>query len=177
MNRIYLHIAILFTAISPSLYSQEIAGTKDIKALASNKFDTAYKVIGIKDGDTFVVLKDLTPLTIRFTHIDCPEKAQPYGNKAKQFLSTLIFGKYITIAPNFSYDRNKRLLAEVYLNDSICVNKEMIKNGYAWHFLKYSNNQEYSNLEKEARAQKLGLWNLPQPIAPWDWRKGIRSIQ
>lgn len=175
MNRLYLLLTIIIISGCYNLHSQKIASVKKDKISSLNKFDKAYKVIGIKDGDTFQILKDGAPVTIRFTHIDCPEKAQPFGNKAKQFLSGLIYGKYIRIAPGFSYDRNKRLLAEVYINDSICVNKEIVKNGFAWHFLRYSNSKEYALLEKEAKNKKRGLWSHPKPIAPWDWRRGIRS--
>jgi endonuclease YncB( thermonuclease family) len=41
----------------------------------------------------------------------------------------------------------------------------------AWHFIKYSSNQEYAALEKTARAMKVGLWKDPNPTPPWNWRK------
>lgn len=132
-----------------------------------------YKVIGIKDGDTFVLLIDDKEQVVRFAHIDCPEKKQPFGNKAKQFVSDLCFGTYVTLVYNDKnkYDRNKRLIAEVILEDGRNLNKELVKNGLAWHFKKYSDNEEYAQLEIEARSNKIGIWSEPNPIAPWDWRK------
>ncbi|MGC4128671.1 MAG: thermonuclease family protein [Bergeyella sp.] len=132
---------------------------------------TAYKVIGIKDGDTFVLLIDGKEQTVRFAHIDCPEKKQPFGNRAKQFVSDLSFGTYVTLIHNNKYDRNKRLIAEVILEDGRNLNKELVKNGLAWHFKKYSDSEEYAQLENEARANKTGIWSEPNPIAPWYWRK------
>lgn len=75
-----LKIPILFLLINSSfLYSQ-------IQA----------KVIGIKDGDTVVVLdKSNTQITIRLAEVDCPESGQPYGKNAKQFTSSQVFGKEI----------------------------------------------------------------------------------
>lgn len=141
-------------------------------SISSNKGDqTAYKVIGIKDGDTFVLLMDGKEQVIRLAHIDCPEKKQPYGNKAKQFASGLCFGKYAKLIHNNKYDRNKRLIAEIILPGGRNVNKEMVKNGLAWHFKKFSANKEYAQLEIEARTNKAGLWSEPKPIAPWRWRK------
>ena len=64
--------------------------------VTSNETD-GYKVIGIKDGDTFVVLIDGKELVIRLEHIDCPEKKQPFGTKAKQFASDLCFGKNVLL--------------------------------------------------------------------------------
>lgn len=53
----------------------------------------SYKVIGIKDGDTFVLLMGGKEQVVRLAHIDCPEKKQPFGNNAKQFASGVCFGK------------------------------------------------------------------------------------
>lgn len=44
------------------------------------------KVIPIADGDTITVLNGANEqVKIRLNGIDCPEKAQAYGNKAAQF--------------------------------------------------------------------------------------------
>ncbi len=132
---------------------------------------TSYKVIGIKDGDTIDLLMEGKKQTIRLEHIDCPEKNQPFGNRAKQRIAELCFGKNVTISLPFKYDRNRRIIATVYLNNEINVNQELVRNGLAWHFKKYSNNQEYASLEIAARKKHLGLWKDPHPMAPWDWRK------
>jgi micrococcal nuclease len=44
-------------------------------------------VIGIIDGDTIDVLHNGQSERIRLNGIDCPEKGQGYGKKAKQFTS------------------------------------------------------------------------------------------
>lgn len=128
------------------------------------------KVVAIKDGDTYNVMCDGKERTIRLEHIDCPEKSQPFGKNAKQFASNLCFGKIAKVVSKGKTDRYKRLIAEVYVDD-ICVNKELVKNGLAWHFIKYSENKEYAVLEIYARQNKLGLWADTEPIAPWEWRK------
>ncbi|MET0636647.1 MAG: thermonuclease family protein [Chitinophagaceae bacterium] len=127
------------------------------------------KVVAIKDGDTFVILEDRNQITVRLSDIDCPEKKQPFGNKEKQFASELCFGKYVTVKRKSRNDRYGRMIAEVFLGD-ICVNKELVKNGLAWHFTKYSNDQSYYDLEQSARRNKLGLWNDKSPTPPWEWR-------
>ena len=54
------------------------------------------KVVGIKDGDTVVVLDSLNQqTTLRLAEVDCPENSQPFGNKAKQFTSQEIYRKQI----------------------------------------------------------------------------------
>ena len=139
---------------------------------------TAYKVVGVKDGDTIVLLMNGKAETVRFAHIDCPEKKQAFGAKAKQFVSDRCFGKMVTlkIDPKNKYDRYKRLIAEVILNNGANLNKELVKNGLAWHFKAYSKDASYDVLEKSARRKRVGLWSEPKPIAPWDWRKIKRQI-
>ena len=57
------------------------------------------KVVGVTDGDTITVLDDMDKgrLRIRLDKIDAPEKKQAFGAKAKQYLSTLIYGKQVKI--------------------------------------------------------------------------------
>ena len=128
------------------------------------------KVISVKDGDTIDILYNNKKLTIRLAHIDCPEKKQPYGQAAKQFVSDKCFGQTVTIRHNNEYDRSKRLIGEVILSDNENLNKSLVKAGLAWHFKKYSTDNSYAVLEQEARKQRIGIWSEPNPVAPWEWR-------
>jgi endonuclease YncB( thermonuclease family) len=144
---------------------------KEEKESASIAETFRYKVIGIKDGDTFVVLINGQRQVIRLEHIDCPEKKQPFGTKAKQFASDLCLGKYVRLNHKNKYDRSKRLLAEIILPSGVNVNKELVSNGLAWHFKKYSDSQEYAELEEKAQKNKSNIWGESNPTAPWNWRK------
>jgi micrococcal nuclease len=129
------------------------------------------KVTSIKDGDTYKVFYNGKEQTVRLAHIDCPEKKQPYGNKAKKFASDICFGNVVVVKSDGNTDRFKRIIAEILLKDGRNVNKELVKNGLAWHFKKYSDNIEYAELEIIARNNHFGIWSESNPIAPWDWRK------
>ncbi len=59
--------------------------------------DFSGRVIGVTDGDTIKVLHNGKAEKIRLHGIDCPEKAQPFGTKAKQFTSEMVFGKDVTV--------------------------------------------------------------------------------
>ncbi|MCD1116974.1 thermonuclease family protein [Chryseobacterium turcicum] len=135
----------------------------------------SYKVIGVKDGDTVEISMDGKPQVVRLSHIDCPEKKQPFGNNAKQFASDLCFGKKVKLSTGWKKDRNKRLLAEIILSNGKNLNKELVKNGLAWHYKKYSKDNSYDDLEKYARKLKVGLWNDKTPTAPWEWRKSRKK--
>lgn len=133
------------------------------------------KVIGVKDGDTIDVLLDgNVKETIRLAHIDCPEKKQDFGMRAKQFTSDFCYGKIVKIVETSKRDRSGRMIALVYQNNK-CLNQALVSNGLAWHFKKYSKDMSYDHLEQNARIAKTGLWIDPNPIAPWDWRKSRRK--
>jgi endonuclease YncB( thermonuclease family) len=89
------------------------------------------RVVAIADGDTFKLLSaGNQQIKIRLAEIDTPESKQPYGNKAKQELSSLIFGKTVTVT-TVDTDRYGRTVGRVFV-DNMDVNAEMIQRGAAW---------------------------------------------
>jgi micrococcal nuclease len=131
------------------------------------------KVIAIKDGDTIEVLYESNTIVIRLAHIDCPEvkKRQPFGEAAKKFTSNVCFGQMVTVQNEGKFDRYKRLIAVIINNKNENVNKALVKAGLAWHYLKYSTDTSYDELEIIARKNKMGLWADKNPTPPWRWRK------
>ncbi len=55
------------------------------------------RVVGVSDGDTITVLSKGKPVRIRLHGIDCPEKRQAFGARAKQATSKLVFGQTVTV--------------------------------------------------------------------------------
>ncbi|NTU53410.1 MAG: nuclease [Chlorobiaceae bacterium] len=132
------------------------------------------RVVKVADGDTITVLhNDNTQEKIRLYGIDSPEKTQPFGTRARQYISTLVFGKQVTMR-TMSRDRYGRSVAWVSVGETN-VNAEMVKAGYAWHYRQYSDDPALQQFENEARKAKRGLWADPHPVAPWDYRKGNRT--
>ncbi len=128
------------------------------------------KVVAITDGDTFKLLtKDSTLIKVRLANIDCPERKQPFSKRAKQFASDAIFSKTV-ILKVLKKDRYRRYISNVIYDDSLSLCHELIKNGLAWHYRKYSKDSVLQALEDEARENKLGLWQNKNAIAPWKWR-------
>lgn len=128
------------------------------------------KVIKIVDGDTYDVLTaDNKTIRIRMNGIDAPEKKQAYGQKAKDYLARLCFGKEVIVRP-YSFDRNKRLIADSYTATKMDLSREMVRSGYAWHFKKYSSDKKLADDENHARSARAGLWADNEPVAPWVYR-------
>jgi endonuclease YncB( thermonuclease family) len=60
---------------------------------AKPHYEIAGKVVKIADGDTLTVLDaSNTQHKIRLAGIDAPEKAQPFGTKARENLAGKVFG-------------------------------------------------------------------------------------
>ena len=133
------------------------------------------RVIAVSDGDTITVLDEMDQgkFKIRLDKIDAPEKKQAFGSKSKQFLSSLISGKQVSIRYK-AVDRCGRILGVVYC-DGIEINLVMVQTGYAWHYSYYDQTPAYIQAEKQARADKKGLWADPNPINPYQFRKSQKK--
>ncbi|WP_107824148.1 thermonuclease family protein [Campylobacter concisus] len=125
------------------------------------------KVISVHDGDTITVLSGKEQTKVRLYGIDAPEKKQDYGQRSKQFLANLIAGQMVEVEPK-GKDRYKRTLGNIYYKGQD-INAQMVLNGYAWAYVKYS--KIYVDQEKLARENKRGLWQSSNPTPPWEWRK------
>lgn len=132
--------------------------------------DFSGRVVGVSDGDTLRVLHSGKTEKIRLNGIDCPEKGQPFGTKAKQFTSAMVFGKEVTIQVKDT-DKYERTVADVMLPDGRVLNRELVAAGLAWWYRKYSKNESLGQLEADARTARRGLWADPKPVPPWCWRK------
>ena len=131
------------------------------------------KVVGISDGDTITVLAGREQVRVRLNGIDCPERGQPFGDRAKRRASKLAFGKDVTVRP-FGTDRYGRTIADVTLPDGRVLNRELVAAGLAWHYRRYSHDETLAALERRAREARLGVWSDPRPVAPWELRESRR---
>ena len=130
-------------------------------------------VVGITDGDTLTLLVDRTQHKIRLAEIDTPERGQPWGSRAQQALADKVFQRTVTIEV-VDTDRYGRTVAKIWLDDRD-INREMVREGHAWAYCDYLQDASLLDDEAHAREQQLGLWGLPDPVAPWSWRRGDRA--
>jgi micrococcal nuclease len=138
-----------------------------------NSFASSFtgKVVGVSDGDTISVMHEGKAERIRLSGIDCPEKVQAFGAKAKQFTSSMCFGKEVTVKV-LTKDRYGRTIGEVFLLDSKSLNSEIVRSGYAWWYRQYSpHDKKLEKLEKEAKGSRKGLWIDKNPVPPWTFRR------
>jgi len=130
-------------------------------------------VVGIADGDTFTLLTpDQWQIKIRVAEIDAPERGQPYASRSRQRLADLIFQKDLTVRVQV-IDRYNRVVGRPVIAD-MDVSVEMIRSGAAWVYRTYSDDVQLYELERKARDERRGLWDLPEAdrLSPWHWRNG-----
>lgn len=136
------------------------------------------RVVGVHDGDSITVLtSENNQIKIRLAEIDAPELSQPYGKKAKQLLSLMVFGKDVSITP-LTIDKYGRTVGRVYQAQTD-INLAMVQTGAAWAYQKYLTDKSFLDAEAEARKAGAGLWALEpdQVMPPWEWRHAIKAAR
>ncbi len=145
-----------------------------LATVAAHAADITGRVVGVADGDTITVLDAGHGLTkIRLHQIDAPEKKQDYGQRSKQSLSELAYGKQVRVE-GFDTDKYGRTVGKVWVNGKD-VNLEQVKRGMAWVYEKYAHDPAYFAAERTAKTGRVGLWNQPNPTPPWEYRHPGRA--
>ena len=134
------------------------------------------RVVGITDGDTITLLdQHYQRHRIRIGGIDAPEKGQPFGERSKQHMAELAFGRDAK-ADCYKIDPYGRDVCNVYVNGKD-VGLAQLDAGLAWWFRKYAHEQHpkdrtnYEAAEDRAAADRVGLWQDKNPVPPWEWRR------
>lgn len=118
----------------------------------------------VVDGDTLTIAKT----QIRLFGVDAPEINHPYGKKAKWALVKLCKGQSIR-AEITDVDSHGRTVARCYLPDGRDLSAEMVKQGLALDWAKFSKG-EYRSMEMPDARKKLWLADARQKghMHVWD---------
>ena len=129
--------------------------------------------IRISDGDSIAVWVHNKVVEIELDGIDCPEISQDFGKEAKNFASSKIFKKKVTVQIK-SYDSLGRVVGRVLVDDKD-LSLELVKEGLAWYDKQYGSDKILKKEQKKAKKSKKGLWSESNPVAPWIYRKTQKS--
>jgi micrococcal nuclease len=110
----------------------------------------------VVDGDTVVIDK----IQIRLYGVDAPEMNHPYGIIAKRALMKLCKGQIIR-AEVMAQDTHGRTVAQCYLPDGRDLSAEMVRQGFAIDWPKYSGGL-YAFLETPDARRKMWLADARQ---------------
>ena len=87
-------------------------------------------------------------------------------------MASLIAGATVDIE-TVTKDRYGRTVG-IVSDSETNINQEMVRAGFAWVYQRYCDKpfcDYWLALENEAKTGKLGLWQEPDPVPPWEWRR------
>jgi len=130
-----------------------------------------------------VVSPDRGQLEVRLVGVELPEpprvgatgiviEGQPFGPQAAAYVRELLLERQVQL-DTYGKDRAGRLLSVVWLGE-INVNLTLVKEGLAWldpNFTVTNVRVALEIAERQAQVGKYGLWALPGPEPPWEYRK------
>ncbi|HEX8396392.1 MAG TPA: thermonuclease family protein [Pyrinomonadaceae bacterium] len=167
--------AVTSASVLPLETQQQSFAGEPVSFDPSASATVAGKVVGVHDGDTITLLDEQKQQhKIRLGGIDAPELGQAFGEKSKQNLSGLIFGKTVKVLVG-KRDKYNREVGTVFL-DGKDINLQQVKDGLAWHYKQYQSEQPeadrklYADAEQSAKTIKSGLWFDANPTPPWSYR-------
>ncbi|MBZ5515752.1 MAG: thermonuclease family protein [Acidobacteriia bacterium] len=120
--------------------------------------------VRVVDGDTIVLDGGEH---VRLIGVDTPETVDPrrpvqyFGKEASAFTRRMVEGKNVRLEQDEdTRDHYGRTLAYVYLQDGTFLNAEIIRQGYGHAYTRFPfrYEQQFVQLEREARENGRGLW-------------------
>ena len=178
-----LVIPLLILAIVFVTFATRTA-TRRVDALARDHLRASQlkpaDVMQVIDGDTVIVQSDWNQITLRLDGIDCPEGDQPWGDAARAALVKLIGDQRIRFDDHGPDGRGQQL-ATIYIQPTrnsawVNVNLRMVTLGHAWvapgllDRLPEDRCEDLVFGSHRAQRKRIGLWHLPDPVPPWQWR-------
>lgn len=130
-----------------------------------------YEVTRVVDGDTLIANIEGTEDRIRLIGIDTPEAVDPrqsvecFGKEASDRLKDLAEGELVRLEQDDSQgtrDSYGRMLAYVYLQDGVMLNRKMIAEGYAHEYTymtPYKYRRDFRTVQNIAKLSSRGLWS------------------
>jgi micrococcal nuclease len=123
------------------------------------------------DGDTIVISYNGTDTKVRLLGINTPETVDPrktvecFGKEASLYTKQLLQDRQVSIVFDQTQgekDKYGRLLAYVYRDDGLFINKELVLGGYAYEYTyhtPYLFQKEFKDAQRDAEQGQKGLWN------------------
>ena len=156
MKKLYQKILIVLLGILVvGFYAQKINNT-------TTKYNAEY--VYTIDGDTSVFKVNDEEIKVRYLAINTPEVDEDYYEEAKDFVDDKLSSATKIVLekdPNADQDKYGRYLFWVFVDGEL-LNGEIVSKGLAevtYLYDDYLYTDELLSLQKEAKANKLGLWS------------------
>ena len=129
----------------------------------------SYFVTKVIDGDTIEVRQEKRNYKVRLSEIDAPEINQKFGTESKNYLASLVLNKEIELI-YITEDRYGRIVAKIY-KDNKDINRSMVRNGLAWVYDYYVEDQSLYIDQNLAKKNSFNIWSEVSPTPPWVFRR------
>ena len=123
----------------------------------------------VYDGDTVEIKQGAAAFKLRLLDIDAPERNQPDGLKSRRMLLNLCKHSKIAVVIT-GQDKYLRYLGKLQCNGKD-ASLYLVETGYAWLYEKETVDPWLKQAYLDARRNQIGLWQQPDPVPPWLWRK------
>jgi len=124
------------------------------------------KVFDVASGETFrMITAENREIEVWLAEIEAPEKGQVYWDTSMQVLAEKVLGNEVIIqVVNIKdmEDGYDYVIAQVYVGNR-WINREMVAQGWAWHFPQYLESPELDQAELQAKENLRGLWAIANP--------------
>eukprot|EP01063_Lacrimia_lanifica_P039953 TRINITY_DN8913_c0_g2_i1.p2 TRINITY_DN8913_c0_g2~~TRINITY_DN8913_c0_g2_i1.p2 ORF type:complete len:280 (+),score=127.88 TRINITY_DN8913_c0_g2_i1:46-840(+) len=114
---------------------------------------------------------------VKLRGIDAPELEQSFGRQAEEALHKKLTAPHADIVA-YIYDRDHEGLyvADVFTQHGIFtefryVQSQMVEEGMAWHFGLFDKQGRMKELQENASAAGVGLWQEHDPTPPWKFKR------
>lgn len=157
------------SAVASQEESEDVASSTEEETNETPQSRELFDVVKVIDGDTITIKLGGKNETVRLIGLDTPETSDPrtgvqcFGKEATAKLKAVI-GKRVSIekdAGEGERDKYDRLLAYVYSEEGLFLNKYLIEQGYAYEYTyddPYKYQKEFKAAQADAKAKQRGLW-------------------
>jgi endonuclease YncB( thermonuclease family) len=132
------------------------------------------QVTEIVDGRTVIIeAQQGVKIKLKLENIEVPEPEQKLHQIVKDHLTKLVLNKYVQFKTKGFSDT--QATGQLFIN-GIDISQQMIRDGAAWYALASKAGQnrfqieEYENIETQAKAEKRGVWSIPEMKPAWEFR-------
>jgi micrococcal nuclease len=132
--------------------------------IKNTDYSGVYNVVHVADGDTIDIEKDGSKVRLRLLGINSPESVAK--NRPSMYMSELAVAKKVRIELDSlkpEKDEYGRVLAYVWREDGLFINKQMIQSGNAYEYTynseKYKFQNDFKTTQRTAKEKNLGLWS------------------
>lgn len=133
------------------------------------------KVVDLSDARTLSVERSGRELSVHLYGISCPEPAEPYGQEALDFASSLVLDKQVRVTVH--RELSGRLLVEIFPPETdSSLNALLLQEGLGWVHEAYCEKADlcgrWESIQGQASSAGRGIWaEVPENMPAWRWLK------